>query len=120
MNRGDRVDYETLRESIIDAGYTVVSIVRGVGDVSFRGEIVDIFSLYENKPVRIDVFDDKIDSIKEFDIITQRAFKELSSYTIFPIVRMEDEGEIRILDIFSEGTNIVQRKRSLKKPKNLI
>ncbi len=122
LNRGDRVDYEALRESIIDAGYTVVSIVRGVGDVSFRGEIVDIFSLYENKPVRIDVFDDKIDSIKEFDIITQRAFKELSSYTIFPIVRMEDEGEIRILDIFSEGTNIVQRETFIEEAEkfNLI
>ncbi|NIA23183.1 MAG: transcription-repair coupling factor [Proteobacteria bacterium] len=122
LNSGDKVDYESLRESIIDAGYTVVSIVRGIGDVSFRGEIIDIFSLYEKKPVRIDIFDDRIDSIKEFDIITQRTFKELRSYTIFPIIKMENEGDVRILDIFNEGTNIVQRENLIKKTEkfNLI
>ena len=114
LNIGEKVDYDLLRESIIDAGYEHVSIVRGVGDVSFRGEIIDIFSLYDKTPARIDIFNGKIESINEFDIITQRIYKKISSYTIFPIIRMENEGDLKIIDMFRDGTYIIQRETAVE------
>ncbi|RKX72294.1 transcription-repair coupling factor [candidate division TA06 bacterium] len=109
INIDDKIDYENFREKVIDAGYEHVSIVRSIGEVSFRGDIIDIYSISDVKPVRLDIFDDKIESIKEFDIITQRGVRDIKVYTIYPIIKEENRGSDRLMNIFKDGTHIVQR-----------
>lgn len=65
------------------AGYHKDSLVGKSGEFAIRGDILDIYPLDRENPVRIEFFGDEIDSIKEFDLSTQRSQKELDKLTIF-------------------------------------
>jgi len=71
---------------LIKLGYTRTSIVRDKSEFAVRGSIIDIFLPQFDKPIRIDLFDEDIDSIFEFDPISQKRVKEsnLESFTLNP------------------------------------
>ena len=54
------------------------------GDFSIRGGIVDIFDLTEENPYRIELWGDQVDSIRSFDVMSQRSIEELDNVTILP------------------------------------
>lgn len=81
---GDIVDLEKLSEKLIKLGYERVSKVEGYGQFSIRGGIVDIFSLEYTNPIRIELFDDEIDSIRTFDVFSQKSVEKLKSFEISP------------------------------------
>lgn len=54
------------------------------GQFAVRGEILDIFPMTEDTPVRIDLWDDEIDSIKYFDVDSQRSIENINEITIYP------------------------------------
>jgi len=82
-----RLDLNSLRDELFYWGYRSVDVVEGVGEVSFRGDIVDIFPSNLSKPIRISLFDDEVESIREFECETQKSYKdELESIEIFPAV----------------------------------
>lgn len=64
-------DFSKLKERIVEYGYECVEVVELEGEVSFRGDIIDIFMPNCSHPHRIAFFDDEIESIREFDIDTQ-------------------------------------------------
>ena len=64
-------DYNALKERIIEYGYECVEVVELEGEVSFRGEIIDIFIPQSEKPYRIVFFDEQIESMRCFDTHTQ-------------------------------------------------
>lgn len=66
-----------------NAGYERYSRVDEKGQFSVRGSIIDIFSYTMKNPVRIEFFDDEVDSIREFDIESQRSIKNMESINIF-------------------------------------
>lgn len=75
-------------------GYKRKSLVETKGTFSVRGSIVDIFPINYEMPIRIDFFDDEIESIKVFDVKTQRSVSNLEQVSIFPyyeIIYMDDE-----------------------------
>ncbi|MCR5786845.1 MAG: transcription-repair coupling factor [Acholeplasmatales bacterium] len=76
---------ELLIEKLLSAGYKRTYTVTRTGEFSNRGEIIDIFPLNSLSPVRIDYFDDDIDSIKEFDIDTQKSIREINQIEIIPV-----------------------------------
>jgi transcription-repair coupling factor (superfamily II helicase) len=81
----DVLKIDELKETLYNWGYEFVELVTVKGEVSFRGDIIDIFPTSYDKPFRITLFDDEIDSIKKFDIITQKTFKEdIESFTLPP------------------------------------
>ena len=74
---GETVDREKLLSRLVDFGYERIDRVDSVGHFSNRGGIIDIFSVNLESPVRIELFGDVIDSVREFHPVTQRSIKML-------------------------------------------
>jgi len=71
-----RIDLKNVKETLLRWGYTFVDMVEVEGEVSHRGDILDIFIPNTENPYRISLFDDEIEEIKAFDVETQRTQKE--------------------------------------------
>ncbi|MDU3828372.1 MAG: transcription-repair coupling factor, partial [Peptostreptococcus sp.] len=81
---GRTQDIQELTQKLVDLGYQRVVKVEGFGQFSVRGGIVDIFTLMYDFPLRIEFFDDEIDSIREFDVYSQKSIDKKKSVTITP------------------------------------
>ena len=82
---GARLNLNELKESMLNWGYTIVDVVESQGEVSFRGDIVDIFPINSELAIRISLFDEDIESIRYFECETQKSRKdELETYEIVP------------------------------------
>ncbi len=101
---GDRLETGELARQLVTLGYTRNYQVEECGQFSIRGGIIDIYPLTEDNPVRIELWDDEIDSIRSFDVLSQRSIEKLDSVVIFPasevILTSEQrkEGIERLLD----------------------
>ena len=85
LNFGDTLLLHELKERFLRFGYEFVEIIELPGEVSFRGDIIDIFPTQEQTPLRLSLFDTQIESIRRFDLETQICQKEeLSSLYISP------------------------------------
>ncbi|MBS4959591.1 MAG: transcription-repair coupling factor [Clostridiales bacterium] len=82
---GDSFSLNQLEEKIIFLGYERTDQVESAGQFSIRGGILDIFSPIDENPVRIEFWDDEIDSIRIIDISTQRSIEKCDSIRIFPM-----------------------------------
>ncbi len=82
---GDIVNLETLPKQLISYGYKRELTVEKQGEYSLRGGILDIFPLNSENPIRIDFFDDEIDSIRYFDVNTQRSTIKTKEAIIYPL-----------------------------------
>lgn len=81
---GQTIQMEYLGQKLIDLGYQRVSKVEGFGQYSIRGGILDVFTLLYDFPLRIEFFDDEIDSIREFDVYSQKSIDKKKYVTITP------------------------------------
>lgn len=84
VESGQVIDLDVWKERLIAMGYERVAQVDGMGQFSIRGGIVDIFPLTEEVPVRIELWDDEVDSIRTFDLESQRSVEQLENITIYP------------------------------------
>ena len=75
---------QDLKKILIESGYRYANRVDQPLTFSMRGDVVDVFSIQEDNPVRIEFFDDEIDSIRFFDLSTQRTVKNVKEVTIVP------------------------------------
>ncbi len=82
---GEHLDRQILMDKFVSGGYTATSLVHEVGDFSIRGGIIDVFPPMHNNPVRIDCLGDYVESIREFDPITQRSLREISELVLLPV-----------------------------------
>ena len=78
------IDMDAFSLILIAMGYEKVELVEMPGQFAIRGSIIDVFSLIEELPFRIDLWDDTIDSIKSFDPQSQRTVENLELITIYP------------------------------------
>ncbi|MBQ5917678.1 MAG: transcription-repair coupling factor [Lachnospiraceae bacterium] len=78
------IDMDAFSLKLIAMGYEKVEQVEMPGQFAIRGSIIDVFSLIEELPFRIDLWDDTIDSIKSFDPQSQRTVENLELITIYP------------------------------------
>ena len=83
---GKRYPLEKLKNTLVAAGYTRVNKIDQSLQFAIRGDIVDIFSVNYLKPVRIEFFDDEIESIRSFDIATQSSLEKMNSIQVLPAV----------------------------------
>ncbi len=93
---GDQVDLAGLRKQLVTLGYSSNYQIEEAGQFSVRGGIVDIFPLTEENPIRMELWGDEVDSIRSFDILSQRSIEKLQGITIYPaseIVLTEEEKE---------------------------
>lgn len=78
----DEIGFETMKELLFDAGYQRVTYVDQPLTYASRGGIIDVFSLNYDYPLRIEFFDDVVDSIRFFDISEKKTISKLDSATI--------------------------------------
>ena len=80
----EQIDMHTLIEQLLKLGYTKETIVNKTGEIAIRGFVLDIFPLGENHPIRIELWGDEIDSIREFNIDSQLTIREIEEIAITP------------------------------------
>ena len=81
---GDRLSLDETRRQLEQSGYHCVSQVLGHGEFAVRGALLDLFPMGSQQPLRIDLFDDEIESIRTFDPETQRSLEKLEQAEIMP------------------------------------
>ncbi len=84
LQKGDTVDRDELIARMDSLGYHRVETVERPGEFSVRGGIVDIFGSSLEQPVRLDLLGDSLESLREFDSITQKSIKSVEEVVILP------------------------------------
>ena len=85
---GKEINLHDLKLKLTDIGYESEKMVSRPFDFSIRGGIVDIFPISFEHPVRIEFFGDKIESMREFDVVTQISRKHIKNIRILPDLRL--------------------------------
>ena len=84
VERGGSLNESELAKKLVAMGYEKSYQVESPGQFSIRGGIVDVFDLTEENPYRIELWGDEVDSIRSFDILSQRSIEKLESISIYP------------------------------------
>ncbi len=84
LERQQTLDPTEFRRNLEKSGYLHVGQVMSHSEFSVRGSIIDLFPMGSDKPFRIDLFDDEIDSIRYFDTTTQRSLEEVDKIRLLP------------------------------------
>ena len=84
IKKGDRLVIDKMRLQLEAAGYRSVEQVLEHGEYAVRGALLDLFPMGSAVPFRLDFFDDEIDSIRTFDVDTQRTLDEINSINLLP------------------------------------
>ncbi len=84
FKQGGKLSPDALRHQCTVAGYTHVTQVVAPGEYSFRGGLIDIFPMGSALPYRIDLFDEDIDSIRSFDVDSQRSIYKVNEVRLLP------------------------------------
>ena len=88
-----RMEPSELIEKLVQAGYERVQMVEGRGQCALRGGILDVYPVGEANAMRIEFFDDEVDSIRSFDVMTQRSISKRSSLRLYPAAEVLLEGD---------------------------
>lgn len=84
IKKGDCLVIDKMRLQLEAAGYRAVEQVLEHGEYAVRGALLDLFPMGSAVPFRLDFFDDEIDSIRTFDVDTQRTLDEINSINLLP------------------------------------
>ncbi|MEM1402400.1 MAG: transcription-repair coupling factor [Pseudomonadota bacterium] len=84
LTEGQQLDSDGLREALVKSGYRAVDTVYEHGEFAVRGSLIDLFPMGSKTPLRIDLLDDEIDSLRCFDPETQRTIARLPSVDLLP------------------------------------
>ncbi|MBQ2922919.1 MAG: transcription-repair coupling factor [Tyzzerella sp.] len=106
---GDMVDFEQLKHDMVSLGYDREEEISGPGQFAVRGGILDIYPLTEEVPIRIELWGDEIDSIRTFDVESQRSIENLEQISIYPASDFPEEEAKRVsfLDYFDLDKTIL-------------
>ncbi|HEH4657933.1 TPA: DEAD/DEAH box helicase [Campylobacter coli] len=87
LSKKNAFDLSEFKNELIKLGYEFVDMVQDKGEVSIRGEIIDIFCINEELPTRVLLFGDELESIRKFDPMNQKSFpKEYEELEICPFL----------------------------------
>jgi len=84
LKQGERLDVDGLRKQLTLASYTHVTQVQAPGEYSVRGGVIDLFPMGSSVPYRIDLFDNEIDTLRTFDVDTQRSIYPVKEMRLLP------------------------------------
>jgi transcription-repair coupling factor (superfamily II helicase) len=85
ITTGQQTDPDTLSNALVAIGYEHANLVTRVGEFSRRGGIIDFFSPAHDNPVRLEFFGDTLESLREFDVETQRSLAEIMQAVALPV-----------------------------------
>ena len=84
LKQGGHYNISEIRKKLVENGYSCVNKVDQSLQFAIRGDVLDIFSVNNDNPVRIEFFDDGVESIRFFDLAKQTSIKTLDKVTILP------------------------------------
>lgn len=95
FENGDEIDVDKLKSDLVFLGYERSTQVEARGQFAVRGGIIDIYGLSDEVPTRIELWDNEIDTIRSFDVESQRSIENLSEITIYPAAEFVLDGKQR-------------------------
>lgn len=121
---GAGMDLEKLIQDLAANGYDREIQIEGPGQFAVRGGILDVYPLTEEVPVRIEFWGDEIDSIRTFDVESQRSIENLEEILIYPATEFPEEtgNRVSFLDYFPKEETILfldEPARLLEKGKSI-
>lgn len=116
ISSGDTVDFTKLQERLSGLGYVREVQIEGPGQFAVRGGILDIFPLTEEIPVRVELWGDEVDSIRTFDVESQRSIENLKEIEIYPAAELQSQKKQSFLEYFPTEESIL----FLDEPQRLI
>ncbi|MGL4603792.1 MAG: CarD family transcriptional regulator, partial [Iodobacter sp.] len=104
LKKGERIDADQLRADMAFAGYSHVTQVYGPGEFSIRGGLIDLFPMGSTLPFRIDLFGDEIETIRTFDVDTQRSLYPVPEIRLLPAREfpLDEKGRTQFRQRFRE------------------
>jgi len=119
---GKDIELGSILESLIDMGYNRNDMVGAPGDFSLRGGILDIYPLTEQNPIRIELFDTEVDSIRAFLVEDQRSIEKQNNIIIGPATESPVDGQtlIKLADRLEEKLSKTLKKVKSAKSKELL
>src|SRR5882724_1216482 len=87
LEQGEDVDLRVLLERLVENGFVRTDLVGEAGELAFRGGILDLFPPNTARPIRVELFGDTIDSLRWFDVETQRSDDESGPVTVLPMTQ---------------------------------
>ncbi|MDD4548949.1 MAG: transcription-repair coupling factor [Syntrophomonadaceae bacterium] len=107
LNTGEEIDLNILLRQLVDGGYVRVDTITRTGEFALRGGIMDIYPVNAKQPVRIELFGDFIDSMRLFDVNTQRSGRKTTCLHICPADELYGENlHASLIDYLREDTGI--------------
>jgi transcription-repair coupling factor (superfamily II helicase) len=101
-----KYNYNKILQSLQNAGYSREDIVEDVGHFAVRGGIVDIFPWTSSDPVRIEFFGDQVESIRTFNVISQRSIENIEEVDLLPNLKFDVQMG-SLFDYFSDETIVI-------------
>lgn len=111
LTTGEEISPDMILDQAIAWGYERVQMVAHAGEIARRGDILDIMPPGYFHPVRLDFFGDNIESMRDFDPLTQRSKEDLQEITILParpILNREENGFLLPGACYEDATNLEQ------------
>ena len=104
LKKGQQLDADKLRADMAFAGYSHVTQVYSQGEFSVRGGLIDLFPMGSPQPYRIDLFGDEIETIRTFDVETQRSLEPVDEIRLLPAREfpLDDDGRSKFRQRFRE------------------
>ena len=106
---GETVNFEQMKKDMVRLGYEREEVIESPGQFAVRGGIMDIYPLNEEVPIRVELWGDEVDSIRTFDVESQRSIENLKEIIIYPASDfLEEEGKrVSFLDYFRKENTIL-------------
>src|SRR5829696_2587172 len=104
---GELLDLDEAAADLVAAGYERVDQVEERGQFAVRGGLLDVYPATEERAVRVDLFDDEIESLRWFSTFTQRSLGDAETVEISPAAERPDVAELLPVDQFRELLDLV-------------
>ncbi|HSP15378.1 MAG TPA: transcription-repair coupling factor, partial [Thermoanaerobaculia bacterium] len=95
LAEGQELDLHDLLQKLVENGFVRTDLVGEAGEFAFRGGILDLFPATAPKPVRLELFGDAIDSLRWFDVETQRSEEPAGPVTVLPMMQFALDRDMR-------------------------
>lgn len=109
IRTGQQIPQMNLIRQVAFGGFEQTDFVSGTGEYAVRGGIVDIFPVGYDNPLRVEFFGDEIDSVRQFDALSQRSIHPMEEAAFVTSLFLDDESRVhsRMPEFFDEGALLV-------------
>jgi len=107
IENSQALDFSGLQKDLVEIGYERVLQVESPGHFAVRGGIIDVYPFTRENPVRVELWGDEVDSIREFDVESQRGISTLEEVILYPACEVKSLQRNSFIDYFRNRNSIV-------------